>query len=31
MRAALSGAIAVLMFSNDADPSMGHGDKILVR
>ncbi|HVX37013.1 MAG TPA: multicopper oxidase domain-containing protein [Hyphomicrobium sp.] len=31
MRAALSGAIAVLMFSKDADPTMGHGDKILVR
>jgi nitrite reductase (NO-forming) len=31
MRNALSGAIAVLMFSNKADPSMGHGDKILPR
>jgi nitrite reductase (NO-forming) len=31
MRAALTGAIAVIMFSNKADPSMGHGDKILVR
>ena len=31
MRSALSGAIAVLMFSDKADPSMGHGDKILVR
>jgi nitrite reductase (NO-forming) len=31
MRAALSGAIAVVMFSNKADPSMGHGDKILPR
>ena len=31
MRSALSGAIAVLMFSKTADPSMGHGDKILVR
>jgi len=31
MRAALSGAIAVLMISKDADPSMGHGDKIIVR
>lgn len=30
MRAALSGAIAVLMFSKDADPKMGHGDLILV-
>jgi nitrite reductase (NO-forming) len=27
MKAALSGAIAVLMFSKKADPSMGHGDK----
>ena len=31
MHRALSGAIAVLMFSNKADPGMGHGDKILVR
>jgi nitrite reductase (NO-forming) len=31
MRSALSGAIAILMFSQKADPSMGHGDKILVR
>lgn len=31
MRAALSGAIAVLMISNKADPSMGHGEKILPR
>jgi nitrite reductase (NO-forming) len=31
MRSALSGAIAILMFSKTADPSMGHGDKILVR
>ena len=31
MRAALSGAIAIIMFSEKADPSMGHGDKILVR
>jgi nitrite reductase (NO-forming) len=31
MRRALSGAIAVLMFNNKADPSMGRGDKILVR
>ena len=31
VKAALSGAIAVLMFSKKADPSMGHGDKILVR
>ena len=27
MKAALSGAIAVLMFSKKADPYMGHGDK----
>jgi nitrite reductase (NO-forming) len=31
MRQALSGAIAILQFSNDADPKMGHGDQILVR
>jgi nitrite reductase (NO-forming) len=31
MRSALSGAIAVLMFSKSADPTMCHGDKILVR
>jgi nitrite reductase (NO-forming) len=31
MRNALSGAIAVLMFSNKADPAMGHGDNILPR
>jgi nitrite reductase (NO-forming) len=31
MRSALSGAIAVIMFSKDADPKMGHGDEILVR
>lgn len=30
MRAAHSGAIAVLMFSKDADPKMGKGDLILV-
>ncbi|HWL46847.1 MAG TPA: multicopper oxidase domain-containing protein [Sphingomonadaceae bacterium] len=30
MRQAHSGAIAVLMFSKDADPKMGHGDLILV-
>jgi nitrite reductase (NO-forming) len=30
MKAALSGAIAVLMYSKDADPKMGHGDLILV-
>lgn len=31
MRGALSGAIAAIMFSKDADPKMGHGDEILVR
>jgi len=31
LKAALTGAIAVLMFSNDADPAMGHGEQILVR
>ncbi len=31
LKGALSGAIAVLMFSNDADPKMGHGEQILVR
>jgi nitrite reductase (NO-forming) len=31
MRSALSGAIAVIMFSKDADPAAGHGDNILVR
>lgn len=31
MRHALSGAIAVVQFTKDADPTMGHGDKILVR
>lgn len=31
MRSALSGAIAVIMFSDKADPTMGKGDKILVR
>jgi nitrite reductase (NO-forming) len=31
MRQALTGAIAVLQFTNDADPKMGHGDNILVR
>lgn len=30
MRQALSGAIAVLMFTKDADPKMGKGDLILV-
>jgi nitrite reductase (NO-forming) len=27
---AMSGAIAIMMFSNDADPKMGRGDQILV-
>ena len=31
MHRALTGAIAVLMFSNKTDASMGHGDKILLR
>ena len=31
LRGALSGAIAILMLSKDADPKMGHGDEILVR
>jgi nitrite reductase (NO-forming) len=31
MRQALSGAIAILQFTNDADPKLGHGDNILVR
>jgi len=31
LRQALTGAIAVLMFTNDADPAMGHGEQILVR
>jgi nitrite reductase (NO-forming) len=31
MRQALSGAIAVLQFTNDADPKMGRGDNILVK
>lgn len=31
LRQALSGAIAVLQFTNDADPAMGRGDNILVR
>ncbi len=30
LRSALSGAIAVIMFTKDADPAMGRGDKILV-
>jgi nitrite reductase (NO-forming) len=28
---ALSGAIAIIMFTKDADPKMGHGEQILVR
>lgn len=31
LKAALTGAIAVIMFTNDADPYMGHGEQILVR
>jgi nitrite reductase (NO-forming) len=31
LKAALTGAIAVVMFTNDADPKMGRGDNILVR
>lgn len=31
MHHALSGAIAVIMFSDDADPEMGRGDNILIR
>ena len=31
MSAALRGAITVLMNSNDADPTMGKGDKIILR
>ncbi len=31
LKAALTGAIAVLMFSNEADPKMGRGEQILVR
>jgi nitrite reductase (NO-forming) len=31
MRQALTGAIAILQFTNDADPKMGHGDNILVK
>ncbi len=31
LKQALTGAIAVIMFSNDADPAMGHGEQILVR
>jgi nitrite reductase (NO-forming) len=31
LRSALTGAIAVIMFTKDADPNMGHGEQILVR
>ena len=31
LKAALTGSIAVLMFTKDADPKMGRGDNILVR
>lgn len=31
LKQALTGAIAVLMFSDDADPDMGRGEQILVR
>jgi nitrite reductase (NO-forming) len=31
MRQALSGAIAILQFTKDADPKMGRGENILVR
>lgn len=31
MRSAHSGAVAVIIFSNDADPEMGHGENILIR
>ncbi len=31
LRAALTGAIAVIMFTNDADPKMGRGEQVLVR
>jgi nitrite reductase (NO-forming) len=31
LKGALTGAIAVIMFTPDADPQMGHGDQILVR
>ncbi|HET8711489.1 MAG TPA: multicopper oxidase domain-containing protein [Spongiibacteraceae bacterium] len=31
LKQALTGAIAVIMFSKDADPAMGHGEQILVR
>lgn len=31
LKAALTGAVAVIIFSKDADPKMGHGDQIIVR
>jgi nitrite reductase (NO-forming) len=31
LKQALTGAIAVIMYSKDADPAMGHGEQILVR
>lgn len=31
LKAALTGAIAVIMFNDDADPAMGRGDRIIVR
>lgn len=31
LRQALTGAIAILQFSNEADPAMGRGDNIIVR
>jgi nitrite reductase (NO-forming) len=31
LRGALSGAIAVIIFSDDADPNAGHGEHILIR
>jgi nitrite reductase (NO-forming) len=31
LHAALTGAIAIMQFTNDADPKLGHGDAILVR
>lgn len=31
LKQALTGAIAVIMFTKDADPAMGHGEQIIVR
>jgi len=31
LKGALTGAIAVLMYSDDADPKMGRAEQILVR